>query len=97
LNLLESIARSKIWNHQLWLKLENVVKERGMTTTEQRIDELEMRVAHQDQIISELNDVITAQWKKIELLERQLRRLGEELEAMDGGEGPAANQKPPHY
>jgi SlyX protein len=97
LNLLESIARSNIWNHQLWLKLENVVKERGMTTTEQRIDELEMRVAHQDQTISELNDVITAQWKKLEMMERQLRRLGEELEAMDGGEGPAANQKPPHY
>ncbi len=68
-----------------------------MTTTEQRIDELEMRVAHQDKTIGELNDVITAQWKKLETLERHLRRLGEELEAMDGSDGPAANQKPPHY
>jgi SlyX protein len=64
---------------------------------EKRIDELEMRVAHQDKTIGELNDVITAQWKKMEATERQLRRLGEELEALEPGEGPAANQKPPHY
>jgi SlyX protein len=97
LYLLENIASSKNWNHYLWLKRDIKVKERAMTTTEQRLDDLEMRMAHQDKTIGELNDVITAQWKKLELLERQLRRLGEELEAMDGGEGPAANQKPPHY
>jgi SlyX protein len=64
---------------------------------EQRIDELEMRVMHQDKTIAELNDVITEQWKKMEALERQLRRFGEELEAIEQSEGPAANQKPPHY
>ncbi len=68
-----------------------------MTTTEQRLDELEIRIAHQDKTIGDLNDVITAQWKKLEFLERQLRRLGEELQAMDAGDAPAANQKPPHY
>lgn len=68
-----------------------------MISTEQRIDELEVRAAHQDKTIAELNDIVTAQWKKLEMMERQLRRLGEELEAMDAGEGPAANQKPPHY
>jgi SlyX protein len=68
-----------------------------MTNLEQRIDELEMRVAHQDKTIAELNEVITEQWKKFEALERQLRRLGEELQALEPSEGPAANQKPPHY
>jgi SlyX protein len=68
-----------------------------MTTNEMRIDELEMRVAHQDKTIAELNDVITEQWKKMEALERQLRRFGEELDAIEQSEGPAANQKPPHY
>ncbi len=68
-----------------------------MSTLEIRIDELEMRVAHQDKTIGELNDVITAQWKQLEAMERQLRRFGEELEALDAMEGPAANQKPPHY
>jgi SlyX protein len=68
-----------------------------MTTLEHRLDALEMRVAHQDRTIGELNDVITAQWKQLEAMERQLRRFGEELEALDATEGPAANQKPPHY
>lgn len=68
-----------------------------MTTLEQRIDELEVRVMHQDKIIADLNDMITAQWKQLEVMERQLRRMGEELEAMETSDAPAANQKPPHY
>lgn len=67
-----------------------------MNPIETRMDELEMRVAHQDKTIAELNEVITEQWKKLEMMERQLRRLGEELEAMESPEAPA-NQKPPHY
>lgn len=67
-----------------------------MITTEQRIDDLEIRIAHQDKTIAELNDVVTGQWKKMEALERQLRRFGEELEAMEALD-PSANQKPPHY
>ncbi len=67
-----------------------------MSTTEQRIDDLEMRIAFQEKTIGELNDVITAQWKKIERLERQLQRLDEEVQALDDREAPA-NQKPPHY
>ena len=64
-----------------------------MTT---RIDELEMRMAHQDRTIADLNDVITAQWKKIEVLENQLRRMGEELQSLEPSD-TATNQKPPHY
>lgn len=62
-----------------------------------RLRELETRAAHQELTISELSDMITAQWKKIEALERQLRRMGEELESLATGDTPAANQKPPHY
>jgi SlyX protein len=74
-----------------------MVKVPPMTNTENRLDEMEIRIAHQDKTIVELNDVILAQWKKLEMLERQLRRLGEELESMESDEGPSANQKPPHY
>ena len=72
------------------------MKESPMSTLETRIDELEMRIAHQDQTLSDLNDVITAQWKKIEMLERQLQRFGEELDALEAGDAPD-HQKPPHY
>ena len=67
-----------------------------MTTTDTRINDLEIRMAHQDQTIADLNEVITAQWKKLDALERQLKRLGEELESMESGDAPT-NQKPPHY
>jgi SlyX protein len=67
-----------------------------MTNITSRIDELEIRMAHQDNTIADLNEVITAQWKKIEALERQLLRLGEELQTQQQGDG-SANQKPPHY
>lgn len=66
-----------------------------MTDSTSRIDDLEIRLAHQEKTIGELNDVITAQWKKIEQLERQLRRLDEEVQALDAGEVPVT--KPPHY
>jgi SlyX protein len=64
-------------------------------TIDKRLEDLEIRVMHQDKIISDLNDVITAQWKKIETLERQLRRLDEEVQALDMPDTPI--QKPPHY
>ena len=37
-------------------------------TDADRFDALEMRIAHQDQMIAELNEVITAQWRKIDAL-----------------------------
>jgi SlyX protein len=67
-----------------------------MTAIEKRIDELEMRLAHQENTIGELNDLVTAQWKKTEALERQLQRYAEELQSLGAGDAPA-NQKPPHY
>ena len=61
-----------------------------------RIEALETRLAHQDRIIGELNDVITTQWRKIDACERQIARLREEFEssapAREGPEPP-----PPHY
>jgi SlyX protein len=66
-----------------------------MLPPDPRIDVLEMRIAHQEKTISDLNDVVTAQWKKIEMLERQLRRLDEEVQALDQGDTPVT--KPPHY
>jgi SlyX protein len=66
-------------------------------TNSARLDDLEMRIAHQDNVITELNDVITAQWRSIAVLERQVAQL---REAMDGSEGlprGAPEPPPPHY
>ena len=69
-----------------------------MTDTS-RLDELEMRVVHQDQTIEDLNAAITAQWKLIERLERQVARLAERVADSEQSTGQAApvDQPPPHY
>ena len=63
-------------------------------TDADRFDALEMRIAHQDQMIAELNEVMTAQWRKIDALERLAAQLREQFQNI-GGQTP--DQKPPHY
>ena len=60
-----------------------------------RIDELEMRITHQDKALADLNDAVLAQWKKIEALERQLKRVTDEFQNLESG--PVPIEKPPHY
>lgn len=66
-----------------------------MPLPDQRIDVLQARIAHQEKAIADLSDMVTAQWKKIERLERQLQRLDEEVQALDQNDVPVT--KPPHY
>lgn len=64
-----------------------------------RIDALEMRLMHQDEIIEDLNKTIIDQWKQIDLLTHRLARLGDRLEAVKDGAGadPEREPPPPHY
>ncbi|WP_018149114.1 SlyX family protein [Henriciella marina] len=64
-----------------------------------RLDELEIRIAHQDQTIEDLNAAITAQWKLIERLEARVTRLGERVADSEQAAGQAdpVNRPPPHY
>ncbi|WP_257166120.1 SlyX family protein [Bradyrhizobium sp. SRS-191] len=63
----------------------------------ERIDRLEMRLTFQDDTIETLNQTITAQWREIDALKRQIARLVEQLEdAQSNAEGPR-NEPPPHY
>ena len=67
-----------------------------MADEQSRIEALEVRVAYQDKTIAELNEMVTAQWRKIDLLERKLARVSEELENITPGtDGP--EPPPPHY
>jgi len=69
------------------------------SNTSGRLDELEMRVVHQDQTIEDLNAAITAQWKLIDRLERQVARLAERVADAEQSVSEAApvNRPPPHY
>ena len=62
-----------------------------------KVEELERRIAEQDRVIADLNDMVVAQWRKIDSLERRLGELRDEFDAAalsrpDGREPP-----PPHY
>ena len=61
-----------------------------------RIDAQEIRIAHQDRQISELNEVITDQLRAVDALKRQIAMLRDELQSLaPGREGP--EPPPPHY
>ncbi|WP_315721426.1 MULTISPECIES: SlyX family protein [unclassified Bradyrhizobium] len=63
----------------------------------ERIDALEMRLTFQDDTIETLNQTITAQWREIDALKRQIALLVERLaEAQSTVEGPR-HEPPPHY
>jgi len=63
----------------------------------ERIDRLEMRLAYQDDTIETLNQTITAQWKQIDVLTRQLAQLNERLQAAEANAPGPVNEPPPHY
>ncbi len=70
-------------------------------------NKIEETLAHQEQQIQDLNDVVTKQWAEIDRLTKMLGRLKHKVEEIevskgDDGEGlsvteEAALNKPPHY
>lgn len=68
-------------------------------TLEERIAELEIRQAFQDDTIQTLNDVIVEQQKALDRYAAQIRLLAErqaELQTAGGG-GSEEEAAPPHY
>ncbi|MCK1543833.1 SlyX family protein [Bradyrhizobium sp. 147] len=66
-------------------------------TLSERIDTLEMRLSYQDDTIETLNQTITAQWKQIDALTRQIAQLSERLQDAEANAPGPANERPPHY
>ena len=64
-----------------------------------RIDELESRLALQDQSLLELSNEVYRQQQQIMRLESQLRALTERIQALGAREAPPApaDELPPHY
>ncbi len=67
--------------------------------SEERFIDLETRLAHQDQLLHELNDVVTSQQAKLMQLEGLCRALIDRVKAVGAGgaEGDPAGERPPHY
>ena len=66
----------------------------------QRVIELEALFMHLQRTISELDQVVLAQQKRLEALERKIASLGAELTSVAGSiteERKPEDEKPPHY
>ncbi len=68
-------------------------------STEDRFIDIEIKLAHQEDLVESLNQVVYQQSKRIDRLEGMLTKLADHVRdnaASSGGAG-TANEKPPHY
>jgi uncharacterized coiled-coil protein SlyX len=75
----------------------NDAKANDTSRLDGRIDALETRLTFLDETIETLNATITAQWKQIDALTRQLAVLGERLQEAENNAPGTVNERPPHY
>ena len=67
-------------------------------TDPSRLDALEIRIAHQDATIEELNAAVTAQWAVIDRLKREVKQLAERTASVEQAQpGDGAEPPPPHW
>lgn len=67
--------------------------------SEDRIIEIETKLAHQEQLVIELNDVVTEQQARIMQLEQLSKSLIDRVRAIgeSGSEDAPTDERPPHY
>ncbi len=67
--------------------------------SEERLVDIEVKLAHQDQLLIDLNDVVTKQQEKIMMLEELCGSLVDRVRSIgEAGSGDAAqDERPPHY
>lgn len=70
-----------------------------MQTREQRLTELEVKLAFQDDLLDALNLTVSRQQQQIDLLQQQLRVLYRQLQSQQTGTAGVgtAQEIPPHY
>lgn len=67
--------------------------------TDNRITELETKMAYQEHTIQELNDVVYRQQLQIDKVEVMCKHLMDRIQSLSetGGGNQPANERPPHY
>lgn len=64
-----------------------------------RLDQIEIKLAHLERALGELNDCVLRQQREIDLLAARNRQLKDQLEVLETDSGASADgfEKPPHY
>lgn len=65
---------------------------------EDRLIDLETKLAHQEHLLNELDDALTSQQAQIAQLELFCKSLLDRIKALpDGGSADSTDERPPHY
>jgi SlyX protein len=65
---------------------------------ESRIIDLEIKFTHQDELLGELNEIVTNQQFIIAKLEKEIKTLQSSMDLSEGGSSRSAKDDiPPHY
>ena len=69
------------------------------TVDENRLIDIESKLAHQEDMLGELNTALANQQKQLTLLEDLCETLVSRVRSLsdDGPEGDPADERPPHY
>jgi SlyX protein len=64
-----------------------------------RLDQIEIKLAHLERSLIELNDVVVRQQQELDLLTTRNRQLKHQLESLEAGGGASTEgfERPPHY
>lgn len=70
--------------------------------SDEKITQIQETLAHQEQEIATLSQMVTRQWDEIDLLKKLVRKLQGSLAEVSENQPPsaaeqAARDKPPHY
>ena len=68
--------------------------------SEERLENIETKIAYQEDLIEELNKTVYQQQKKLERLEATCESLASHIAALyesANESNPVANERPPHY
>ncbi len=64
---------------------------------EDRFIDIEIKLAHQEDLVETLNQTVYQQGRKIDQLEAMVAKLAEHVRTLqERGQGPV-NERPPHY
>ena len=64
---------------------------------EDQINELETRVAFQEETLQKLDEALADQQKQLSALEHRIKVMTEQLQEIDIGNPGPDDEKPPHY
>lgn len=66
--------------------------------SEERFVDIEFKLAHQEQVVNELNEVVTQQQTKLMQLEELCTSLIQRVRSISEGDAiPEQDERPPHY